>query len=320
MGKERRDGDDRGVTMSFPAYYFRSHVGQEFEPDIHNVLVATEESGAGPYGFDGNNKVALLLIDMQCDFVFRIGALSVPGAIKDCANVIEWIYRNTGDITKIYASMDTHNFNHVFFSSYWLDPNGKRPEPFTVISNEDIQKERWIPVNGMDWPNTYTMALENNHNKQLMIWPYHALRGTRGHTIAPSLYEAIAYHSLARQTAPEYIIKGLHPHTEQYSIFEPCVKTANLKLNKGLLRELAMYNKVYIAGEAKSHCVLESINSIVTYFTNRLGNPLQRFFVFEDAMSNIISSDGNGQEQVEEKFQAFYDAGINFTTTDKEMK
>ena len=92
-----------------------------------------------------------------------------------------------------------------------------------------------------------------------MIWPFHTMVGTVGHNLSPSLYEAICFHSAARQSQPVKLTKGSIPQTEHYSILEPEVKVTDHPqggLNQALLNELGGYDLVYLAGQAKSHCVL----------------------------------------------------------------
>ena len=40
-------------------------------------------------------------------------------------------------------------------------------------------------------------------------------------------------------------------------------------LNVSFLNMLASYDRIYIAGEAKSHCVLETVTSIMRYFADQ---------------------------------------------------
>src|SRR5690606_37646413 len=114
--------------------------------------------------------------------------------------------------------------NQIFSPSWWVDADGNHPQPFTLITHDEVKSGKWTALYQPEWSLEYTERLEENAKKQLMIWSYHTLIGTSGHNITPTLYEAILYHSSARQTQPEFIIKGTVPNTEHYSIFEPEVK------------------------------------------------------------------------------------------------
>jgi nicotinamidase-related amidase len=135
----------------------------------------------------------------------------------------------------------------------------------------------------------YCEKLEEFSKKELMIWPYHTLIGTPGHALTPALYEAIAYHSAARQSQPIFLEKGTIPETEYYSILEPEVKVPDHPLgtlNVPFLDMLAGYDRVYIAGEAKSHCVLETVTSIMRYFADRPG-VISKIRLLQDCMSSV---------------------------------
>jgi nicotinamidase-related amidase len=57
-------------------------------------------------------------------------------------------------------------------------------------------------------------------------------------------------------------------------------------LNIPFLNILASYDRIYIAGEAKSHCVLETISSIMRYFGEK-PDVIDRLRVLEDGMSSV---------------------------------
>ena len=80
------------------------------------------------------------------------------------------------------------------------------------------------------------------------------------------------YHSAARQIQPEFLTKGSIPKTEHYSMMEPEVKVPGLamgELNTSFLHTLASHDLIYVAGQAKSHCVLETVNSMMRFFGGR---------------------------------------------------
>ena len=222
--------------MSYPDFYDPQKVGTFFIPDANAAISAGNHSSVSPAA-DDTDKIALLLIDAQVDFIHVDGALSVPGAVEDTRRTIEWIFDHTGRITKIFASLDSHLPNQIFSPSWWMDSNGRHPEPFTVISHDDVQSGNWKALYQPEWSLEYTERLEENAKKQLMIWPYHTLIGTPGHNITPALYEAIIYHGAARQSQVEFITKGTVPKIEHYSIFEPEVKPSEMgdsALNRAL--------------------------------------------------------------------------------------
>ena len=302
--------------MSQPSYYDPGRVGLLFPPNIQAAVDAGAAAGLPPARLD-KPRVALVLVDMQVDFVHSDGALSVPGAIDDCQRIVEWIYRHVGRISKIFLSLDSHFPLQIFFPSWWRDAAGQHPPANTVISAADLDAGKWQPLYKAEWSKSYVARLETDHKKQLMIWPFHTMVGTVGHNLSPSLYEAVCYHAAARQSQPEKLIKGSIPQTEHYSILEPEVKVANHPaggLNRDLLNELCEYDLIYIAGQAKSHCVLETVNTIMRAFAPR-PERIARLRILEDGMSSVQVPGLDFDSLADAAFQQHRDNGLTFTDT-----
>jgi nicotinamidase/pyrazinamidase len=302
--------------MDFPAFYESKKVGTLYLPNTAGAIEAGQAAKHKLASAD-TERVALLLIDPQVDFIHVDGALSVAGAVDDTKRTIEWLFENIDKITTIFASLDSHVPIQIFSPSWWVDKDGKHPEPFTIISHEDARMGRWIPLYQTQWSMEYTERLEEDARKQLMIWPYHSLIGTAGHSVTPALYEAIAYHSALRQAQPRFITKGSIPQTENYSIFEPEVKQNQLPeggLNRILLDELAEYERIYVAGQAKSHCVLESVTSMMRYFD---GKPdiIGKIHLLTDGMSSVYSPAIDFEALANETLSKYASHGLKLTTT-----
>ncbi|MBN1287116.1 MAG: cysteine hydrolase family protein [Anaerolineae bacterium] len=257
--------------MTTPRFYDPHKIDQLYAPDTQTAVEEGLRANLKPAARD-SRRVILLLVDPQVDFIHTKGALSVPGAVDDTQRTIEWIYRNAEEVTAIAASLDSHTPMQIFYATWWTDEQGNHPAPFTSISAEDVAKGRWKPVIEPRWSIDYVHKLEKQARKTLMIWPYHTMIGTPGQAIVPALYEAIAYHSAARRAQPTFLTKGSIAKTENYSILEPEVKVPDHPmggLNTAFLDMLATYDLIYVAGQAKSHCVLETVTSIMSYFKDQ---------------------------------------------------
>jgi nicotinamidase/pyrazinamidase len=302
--------------MVHPEFYDAAKVGTLFIPNTIAAIETGDIAGVTPADED-THRTALLLIDAQVDFIHTDGALSVPGAVDDTRRTIEWLFENVGKVTTIIASLDSHTPMQIFSPSWWVDNAGKHPDPFTIITSEQVQSGQWKPLYQTEWSKEYVERLEEQAKKQLMIWPYHTLIGTPGHNITPALYEAIAYHTAARKTQPRFVVKGTIPETENYSIFEPEVKLEKLEnggLNKALLDDLATYDRIYVAGQAKSHCVLESVTSMMRYFGEQ-PDIIQKIYLLKDAMSSVVSPVIDFDVIADAAYNKFAEHGLNITTT-----
>lgn len=303
---------------NFPGFYQPQRVGTLFKPDVTGAVAAGRALGLPPAKQDAQ-RIALLLVDVQVDFVHEDGALSVPGAVDDTRRTIEWLFANLPRITTIYASLDSHYPIQIFHPAWWVDADGKHTDPYTVISHADVQAGRWRALYESEWSPEYVARLEENSKKQLMIWPYHTLIGTLGHTLTPALYEAMAYHSGAREAQPILIEKGKIAKSENYSAFEPEVKLDNLPdggLQVDYLEQFARYDRIYIAGQAKSHCVLESVSTLMRYFAQR-PDVIGKLRVLTDAMSSVAHPEIDFETLATTAFKRFAEHGLTLTTTDE---
>lgn len=250
---------------------------------------AGQQAGLTP-AQDDSEKVAVVLVDYQHDFVDPTGTLAVPGAQEDLARFLSWFYANAHRITTVYASLDTHLPFQIFFSAWWHDPRtGEHPQPFTAISAADLDNGRWAPLIEPEWSAHYVHVLNQQARKDLMIWPHHTMQGTQGHMLVAALSEAIAWHSTARGTQPIYIMKGLTTRTEYYGSFgaevpDPRDPTSNL--NTALLDAVMQHDKIYLAGEAKSHCVLETARQLVGHI-GKQPELLKRLHFLSDCTSSV---------------------------------
>ncbi|MFP4321296.1 MAG: hypothetical protein ACLFTK_02480 [Anaerolineales bacterium] len=302
--------------MSLPNFYDPQRVGQLYKPDTLAAVEAGRRAGFAPAS-DDQRKTVLLLVDAQVDFIHEDGALAVPGAVADTRRLIEWMYAHMADITHIAASLDSHVPIQIFFPTWWANADGEHPDPHTAISAAQVQRGAWRPLYEPDWSMDYVRKLEEDAKKQLMIWPYHVLIGTPGHTITPALYEAIAYHSAARNAQPQFLTKGTIPKTEHYSILEPEVKVPEHPegtLNIDFLEMLAQHDTVYIAGQAKSHCVLETVISTMRYFRSR-PEIIEKLNVLMDTTSSVAHPEIDFEAMAQEAFAEFKREGLTLTTT-----
>lgn len=297
--------------MTLPPFYDPDRVGTRYVPDAATVIAEGQQSGLPKAGTD-ERRILLLLVDAQVDFIHDDGALSVPGAVDDTRRTVEWILRHAGEISAIAASLDSHLPYQIFHPTWWTDAQGKHPEPFTPIQAEEVDGGRWKPLFDPDWSVAYVHRLEEDAKKELMIWPFHTMIGTPGHTITPTLYEAILYHSAARGVQPKFVMKGTIAKTEYYSILEPEIKVPEDprgELNREFLDELLGYDAIYVAGQAKSHCVLETITSIMRYHGDDR-ETVEKIHLLTDCTSSVQHPEVDFEALANEAYARFQRQGL----------
>ena len=278
--------------------------------NLNNLLLRTNENPLSPSTND-KERVLLLLIDIQNDFMEQ-GSLSVPNSHTDVKNLLVWMYENIEKITDIAVSMDTHQPSQIFHPSWWVDKQGNHPEPFTLITKEDVEKQKWISLNYARESLEYVTGLESAGKKKLVIWPYHCLQGSFGHSLENQLSNMIYYHSVARNSHLYRLLKGQRQLTEMYGIIKAEYDPAK-KINSDFLKYIERYDKIIIAGEAKSHCVSESIKQIIEYFDETNKEKLENIVILEDCMSNIAGF----EEESEKDFDYFKQKNLIITNSNE---
>ncbi len=304
---------------NFPSFYDPSRIGTLYYPDVATIAAEATAAGLKPAVEDKEN-VHLVIIDMQIDFCHEKGSLYVPGALGDIQRTIEFIYNNAERITNITCSLDSHLPHQIFHPAWWADENGNHPAPFTLITYDDIKQGKWRPLVAPVQSTNYVKQLEQEAKKQLTIWPYHVMIGSIGNALDPELFTAVLWHSIARKTQPTWLTKGSIPLTEHYSIIQPEVPVPNHPMggkNKPFLDTLAQADVVVIAGEAESHCVLETVEDLVEDFGSQ-PEALQKIYFLRDCTSPVLHPDVDFHAIAQARFADFEKQGVNFiNSTDK---
>lgn len=160
-------------------------------------------------------KAALIIIDLQFDFLPKGGANRVDGAlaVPDGNAIIQPISRMIHDFDNVVLTQDWHPRGHKSFAS---SHEGKAPFEMTEMS----------------------------YGPQV-LWPDHCVQGTRG--------AALALTPLEVDRAMMILRKGMNPDIDSYSAFmENDGKTATGLA--GALRERGIEH-VFLAGLATDYCV-----------------------------------------------------------------
>ena len=304
----------------FPTFYQPQRIGTLYYPDYAAIAAEAATTNLPPATEDKQN-IHLVIIDMQVDFCHPDGSLFVPGSVGDIQRTIEFIYHNAARITNITCSLDSHLPHQIFHPAWWADESGNHPAPFTLITYADIKAGKWRPLVAPVQSTNYVRQLEEQAKKTLTIWPYHVMIGSMGNALDPELFSAILWHSLARKTQPTWLTKGTIPLTEHYSIIQPEVPVPNHPMggkNKAFLDTLAEADVVVIAGEAESHCVLETVEDLVEDFATR-PDALQKIYFLRDCTSPVIHPDVDFHGIALARFAEFEKQGVNFINSTDQL-
>lgn len=310
--------------MYVPSFYDDKLIGTLFLPRLDKVEAEADSMSIKASAVDKvGQRIALMIIDMQIDFCHKHGTLYVPGAEEDIQRLIQFILREIEKITSTFASLDSHLLFQIFYRTWWQLENNQKPDLFTEIYKDSPSNKHALAKSISDgdikplvdplWSIDYAETLMNQANKPLCIWPYHTMLGTPGQALDPVLYEILALHAFARKTQLNFLQKGQIPQTEMYGVLSPEVKIPKHKqggFNTDFLTMLMKHDKVIIAGQAKSHCVLASIYQIYEYFKNDK-ETLKKVFILEDCMSSVQHPTIDFEKIAQDAFDTFRNSGIN---------
>lgn len=264
-------------------------------------------------------KVHLVTIDPQNDFCTPQGpggekaALLVGGADADMKRLASFITKNQSRLSEIHCTLDSHQAIHIAHPTFWVDSKGNRPNPFTLITADDVKKGTWRAFNPR-WQakaQTYVDTLQKNGRYVLCIWPLHCLIGSWGQSVVPEVSAAMYKWEMDTFNRVNYVAKGSNLFTEHYSGVQadvPDDQDPSTKLNTALIDALTDADEILITGEALSHCTANTVRDIAANFGS---DNVKKFTLLEDTSSNVQGFEKLGQDFVRDMVKL----GMQRTTT-----
>jgi len=264
-------------------------------------------------------KVHLITIDPQNDFCIKTGpggeagTLVVPGADADMTRLGAFITKNANRLNEIHCTLDSHQVIHIAHPIFWVNSKGNHPDPFTLISNDDVKNGVWRAYNPR-WQaraQDYSEQLAKNGRYPLVIWPVHCVIGSWGHSIVPVVQKALQAWEADTFNRVNFVAKGSNLFTEHYSGVQADVPDDSdpmTKLNTALIDTLNEADEILITGEALSHCVANTITDIAKKFGD---DNVKKFTLLEDTSSNVPTFEKLGRDFV----TAMIKKGMKITTT-----
>lgn len=330
--------------LPLPSHYNSSRAGTIFRVEYQKLADAARgwaENNRISAAHDDSFRIALLGVDLQntfClpDFELFVAGRSGKGAVEDTKRLTSFLYTNLNRITNIFITMDTHQAMQIFHALFFKDDKGNPPPPMTVITKQDIDQKKWTvrpevaESLGYDYDylqkhvDHYVKTLSEGGKYDLTIWPYHAMLGGVSHALVPLLDEAVFFHTIARFSQPDILIKGSHPLTEHYSIFKPEVSEDpggnKLTEESELVEKLKDFDAVIIAGQAKSHCVAWTINDMLVEMKQKYPDLINHIYLLEDCTSPVvIPGVVDYTKEADKAFARFKEAGMHVVNTEQPL-
>ena len=247
-------------------------------------------------------KQELLIIDPQNDFCNPKGALFVTNADNDSSNISKFIEKYGNRLDDIHVTLDSHHLVDIAHPIFWVGRDGKNPPPFTIITLDDLKNGVWSTKNPAWFPKgtEYVKKLADNGRYPLCIWPAHCLIGSWGYCVQDDVYKALTSWEEKYFGMIDFVTKGSNLWTEHYSAVQadvPDPQDPGTMLNTRLIDTLKEADIIYIAGEALSHCVANTIRDIANNFGE---DNIKKFILLEDCSSSVPGFEKFGDDFVTE--------------------
>lgn len=247
-------------------------------------------------------NLQLVIIDPQNDFcdlpdsyrpqiagVAMSPALPVAGSHADMQRVAALIEQGGAGLSGIAVTLDSHQRVDIAHPTFWRKGDGSAVQPFTQILAREVRAGLYVPrdATALQRVLNYLDALEANGRYTHMVWPVHCEIGSWGNNVHEDVRRAYNRWEEANVAQVNKVIKGTNPWTEHYSAIRaevPDAADADTQLNAGFLDLLRQADRIYIAGEAGSHCVKATTEHIVENFS---AAEVQKLVLLSDCMSPV---------------------------------
>jgi nicotinamidase/pyrazinamidase len=290
---------------------------------MHNATVFT-----GDYAM-AQERTHLLIIDPQNDFCdlpdtycpadptgkdARLRpALPVPGAHADLQRIAALIDHAGAGFDEITVTLDSHQHIDIAHPTFWKQEDGSPVAPFTSIQAAEVRAGRYLPrVAGHTTRSlAYLDALEQAGRYLLMVWPVHCEIGSWGHNVHHDLRRTYNAWEEATSRTVRKLTKGENPWTEHYSAIRaevPDPADPATRFNHDFVNHLMLADRLYIAGEAGSHCVKATTEHIV----QGLNGDGRKLTLLTDCMSPVTGFEA----QYQAFLQAMRDCGARLATSE----
>lgn len=239
--------------------------------------------------------------------------LAVDGAVEDIKRFTAWAKQNLSKIQRFYFTQDSHHRFDIAHPSWWQDKDGNIVKPLTLITSADITSGKYIPRMNYKHSFSYVKSLEDQGEFPHFIWPEHCIMGTWGHNFHDEINSLIAEINLSGNW-PNIITKGSNPYTEHFGAFRaniPMAQDPSTSLDFNLINALMSMDEVIIVGEARSHCVANSLRQLV----QEAPSLAPKLVIFEDCMSDVPNLPADFYVGVQKIYDDAKAQGVRIETT-----
>jgi len=261
---------------------------------------------------------AFFIIDWQNDFAptgaFAGALANMPDQTK---KLVKLINNNVDLIDYIGLTQDTHQPVDCGHQVWWKKTNGDDVDLYTNITAQDVQNGTFVPQLMARDTLMYLEALEKGGEYVHTIWPRHCIKGSEGAAIVPAVMESVINWAEENKTWYQLHQKGEHPLTEHYGALRANVPITNspsttIGYGQAFLAKFADYRRIYFFGQARTHCVLNTLHQIIQVAPELL----KKMYIVEDLMDDVPGLPQEFMDKVDSIFARAKALGATFVTSD----
>jgi len=307
------------------------------DPQIDFCWPGAEEAFAGILANVDQSAKTSMLDAWSLAGMTAPGALYVPGAHMDMIRLAAMINRVGDKLDDIHATLDSHHFIDIAHPIFLTDSKGKHPDPFTIVSAADVKNGLWrttqpafqnrktmeaaFPDKPRDGFEEYVNGLEANGRYPLCVWPPHTLIASWGYSVHPTLYKSLQKWEDSFAMV-DYVTKGSNFWTEHYSAVQadvPDPDDAGTMLNMDLIETLEDADIILLAGEARSHCLANTVTDIANNFGEE---SIKKLVLLKDATTDVPDPPGTTMftDMGEQFVKDLTGRGMQISTTEEFLK
>lgn len=223
-------------------------------------------------------------------------ALPVSGAHADMLRIAALIDRVSAGFDDITVTLDSHQHIDIAHPTFWKQGDGAPVAPFTGIKAADVRAGRFLPRVAGHTARVlaYLDALEQAGRYTHTVWPVHCEIGSWGHNVHYAVRRAYNAWEEATTQGVSRLTKGENPWTEHYSAVMaevPDPADPATQFNHAFVDRLRLADRIFVAGEAGSHCVKATTEHIV----QGLNGDGRKLTLLTDCMSPVTGFEAQYQ-------------------------
>jgi nicotinamidase-related amidase len=222
-------------------------------------------------------------------------------------NRLTALVKRLGDkLDDIHVTLDSHHPLHIAHPNYFRNlKTGAMPNPFTLMEEKggtivgsDGCEYTTFNVNLLPRTINYLKALVTSNRYKHCIWPMHCLIGSDGYRVVPQLFGALVDWEVKNNAAVDYVSKGSNYFAEHFGAVMaevPDPEDPSTQLNNGFIETLMEADIILLAGEARSHCLANTVRDIANPAIFAQGDDfIKKCVLLEDCTSDVPGFDALG--------------------------